>query len=160
VDITMAVLDQVKDTTGRLAHGYAGYLGWLAPQMATLAPLLKDKFIQMRAKLLEGRSHLRIPEILAHLWLGIDAGLEYATEVGAIADGEATALAAEAWAALIEAGTAQDRLLQQERPSHRFLRVLFACLVQCRAVTLSLNAEVDEAHPAASWDGRTRRPFI
>jgi len=149
VDITMAVLDQVKDTTGRLAHGYAGYLGWLAPQMATLAPLLKDKFIQMRAKLLEGRSHLRIPEILAHLWLGIDAGLEYATEVGAIADGEATALAAEAWAALIEAGTAQDRLLQQERPSHRFLRVLFACLVQCRAVTLSLNAEVDEAPPGS-----------
>ena len=137
-DATVAVsaLTGAQQATDRLPHALSGYLGWLAPQMGTLAADLRAVFFATRKEATREGQHLRIPEAVAHCWLGIELGLRYATAIGACSAAEADALRTEAWAALGDVARGQARLVETERPSRRFLRVLLALITQGRGVLL------------------------
>jgi hypothetical protein len=77
-----------------------------------------------------------VPEAIAHLYLGVDMGLSYATEIEACTQAEAAALRDRAWAALLEISATQGALILGEQPSHRFLKVLLTLLVQGKGVLL------------------------
>ena len=129
-------LTQAQAQAARLAHAMAGYVAWLAPQMPTLPGLLRETFDGARARATSGDEHRRVPEVLAHLWLGLHCGLSYAEEIGACHAAEASALRAEGWATLVALGGAQGRFLDDERPTRRFLRVLLALVAQRRGALL------------------------
>jgi hypothetical protein len=136
-DIDLTALTAAQQFAHRLPHAMSGYITWLASQMAELKAKLGEAFAGARARAVESNEHLRIPEGLAHLWIGLDCGLNYAVEVGACSPEEAEKIRGEAWEALTSLGRSQGRLVEEERPSRRFLRVLHTLLVQRRGVLLA-----------------------
>ncbi len=135
-DVNLIVLTEAQENAARLPHAMAGYLRWLAPQMPTLPGLLSQTFAGARARATADGEHLRVPEALAHLWLGLHSGLTCAEEISACSRAEAEQLRAEGWVALLALGRAQGRLVEEERPTRRFLAVLLTLVTQRRAVLL------------------------
>ena len=129
-DVNLAALSAAQATYARLPHAMTGFISWLAPQADQLSRLLKESFEGAKARANTENYHLRIPEALAHLWVGLDAALNYAEEIGACVPGEAVDLRAESWEALVELGRRQGQSIEEERPTRRFLRVLFSLLAQ------------------------------
>ena len=107
-------LTRAQGQAARLPHAMAGYISWLAPQMAKLHDALKETFegTRERAACL---GHLRVPEVLAHLWVGLQCALSYAEEIGAVGSVEADDLLGECWGALVALGRDQVRQLEDER---------------------------------------------
>lgn len=135
--VNLSGLAGLQTLSGRLAHAMAGYVVWLAPQMNVLPALLAETFSGTRARAFERTRHLRVPEALAHLWLGLHSGLQFAEEIGAIAPDRAAELRTHSSRVLVELGKEQSRLLEGERPSRRFLESLATLLAQRRAFLLS-----------------------
>ncbi len=135
-DIHLNLLSEMQTNSHRLPHAMAGYLQWLAPQIPNLPAILRTAFAKVRSTAMTD-SHLRVPEALAHLWLGLDCGLRYGEEIGAISSEKAGELRVRAWSALLELSRAQTQAIETERPTRRFLEVLSALLTQRRATLLS-----------------------
>jgi hypothetical protein len=134
--VDLEALSAAQETAALLPHAMTGYLTWLAPQMATLPEQLRTTFEGTRAKATASREHLRVPEALAHLWLGLHTGLCYAEEIGACSHEDAEVRRDDCWKALLALGQAQGRLVEEERPTRRFLTVLANVLTQRRATLL------------------------
>lgn len=152
--IDLAALTRAQTMSTQLRHALAGYIAWLAPQMRSLPALLRETFAGARARGTSDGEHLRVPEVLAHLWLGLHCGLSYAEDIGACTGAEADALRARCWDALLATGRAQGRLVEEERPSLRFLRVLHTLITQRRAVLLQRDQGPDEYRgeaPLIGW---------
>jgi hypothetical protein len=137
--VDLSRLTQLQALSGQLPHAMAGYVAWLAPQMNMLPALLAETFSGTRARAFERDRHLRVPEALAHLWLGLHSGLQFAEEIGAIASNLAAELRARCWSTLAELGKEQSRLLEGEHPSRRFLESLATLLAQRRAFLLPMG---------------------
>jgi hypothetical protein len=135
-DIDLPVLSEAQEGAGRLSEAMSGYISWLAPQMPGLPALLERTFQGTRLRAASGYGHLRVPETLAHLWIGVHCGLTYAQEISACSQTEADELADRCWKALCSLGRAQSRLVEGERPSRRFLGVLHTLVTQGRALLL------------------------
>jgi len=134
--VDLELLTTAQRAADRLPHALAGYISWLAPQMGTIGPTLRSTFESMRVQVLENASHLRLPEALAHLWLGIDCGLGYAEEIGACDSAEARDLQSRCWEALRARADAQCQGLAEEKPTRRYLSILVTLLRQGRALVL------------------------
>lgn len=113
-----------------LRHAMAGFLQWLAPQMLSLPGLLAESFEAARERATSRGAHMRVPEAVAHCWLGFDCGLQFAEEVGAVSAGEAAELREKGWDALCCLGAAQAGLVEDLRPTKQFLTTLAAVLAQ------------------------------
>lgn len=118
-----------------LKHAMAAYVDWLARQADGLRDHLARAFSDARARAESVGSHLRQPEALAHLWLGLDCGLSFATDIKAIDTGEAGELREKCWENLVERAEAMAGLAEEERPTRRFAEIL-AVLIQQKKVTL------------------------
>jgi len=134
--VNIESLSEAQRLSVRLPHAMAGYITWLGPQMAQLPSLLRETFEGVRAHVNAAGKHLRIPEVLAHLWLGYHCGLTYAQEIGACSDAEVEDLRASGWGAMLQLGTDQGQLVDEERPILRFLRVLSTLITQGRVKLL------------------------
>jgi hypothetical protein len=142
-------LSALQGVTARLPHAMAGYVSWLASQMDTLPAQLRETFDGARTLATSG-GHLRVPETLAHLYLGLNAGLWYAEEIGACSPGQAEELCERAWAALLALGRTQGQSVENERPTRRFIRVLLSLLAQGRVVLLDKNAPSGDGRGTSS----------
>ncbi|MFB3075471.1 MAG: hypothetical protein ACE1Z6_09890 [Candidatus Methylomirabilales bacterium] len=129
-EIDLGKLTQAQAAAERLPHALSGFIHWLTPQMHTLAPALRVQFSQLRAKAQDQSHHLRVPEGVAHLYLGLAFGLTYAQEVGAISLSEVESRKAEGWRTLIELAETQAQAVEQEQPVRRFLEIIHALLIQ------------------------------
>ncbi len=137
--VNMDALTKSQNLSSQLPHAMAGYISWLGPQMLQIPSLLRETFEGARAKATSNGNHLRIPEALAHLWLGLHCGLTYATDIGACSADEAENLRESCWDALLRLGGNQGQLVEEERPSRRFLRVLATLVIQGRVALLPKN---------------------
>lgn len=135
-DVDLVALTEAQREAAQLPHAMAGYIAWLTPQMPTIPALLRKTFEGARARSIADGEHLRIPEVLAHLWLGLHCGLTCAEEIGACSASEAEDLRGQGWEALLSLGRAQGRLVEEERPTRRFLRVLLTLITQRRVLLL------------------------
>jgi hypothetical protein len=145
--VNMTALSEAQRTSFVLPHAMAAFVEWLAPQMDVLPNLLRETFEGTRHRATTGSEHLRVPGILANLWLGLDTGLQFAVELGSISATEASELRLRCWNALAEVGGRQAQSVEGERPSGRFLSVLATLLAQGKAVLLSKDL------PSASQNG-------
>jgi len=137
-DVDRRALSAAQRAARLLPHAMSGYIGRLRAFMyaSDLPAQLDDRFREVRERAaVDG--HLRIPETIAHLWLGLDEGLTYAETIGACTAREAEMLRSEAWAALMAGGAAQALLVRDERPTLRFLRGLATLITQGHVFLLS-----------------------
>jgi hypothetical protein len=149
IDVAPGAIDKTKlsraqDQAPLLRHAMAGYLQWLASRMDVARDKLDKDFHSTRDRATREGGHLRVPEILAHLDLGLNSGLTYAEEVGAVTSDEALALREKCWKTFLELGRKQTRLLEGERPSERFLVVL-SVLISKGRVEIASSASVAAA---------------
>jgi hypothetical protein len=151
MDIDHKALTQAQEQAAHLTHAMAGYIGWLAPQMADMPQLLRETFRGARTKATDGSEHLRIPEAAAHLWCGLHCGLTYAREAGALSTGQAAELGEKCWKAFLEIGREQAKIVEEEKPTRRFLGVLYTIIAQGRAALLLLKDETP-GEPKAGID--------
>ena len=158
--VNLSALTEAQRTAARLPHAMAGYLLWLAPQMGGLPKILREAFEGARHRATAGSEHLRVPGALAHLWIGLDCGLRYAVEVGAIPGAEAEGLKARCWDALWELGDRQAQSVEGERPSWRFLTVFGALLAQGRTILLNKDSRSDTYNGNAAMVGWQDEEFI
>jgi hypothetical protein len=149
----METLTASQAETAVLPHAMAAYVAWLAPQMEALRTALPATFRTARGRAAALGGHLRIPEALAHLWLGLDCGLSFATEVGALDSAGATDLRTRCWSALVEGAVLQGRLVEEEKPVRRFLEVLATLLAQQRVLVLPATDPADEVAPERTFIG-------
>jgi hypothetical protein len=135
-DVDLLKLYEFQRQAARLPHALAGYISWLTPQLATLPATLRTTFEGLRGQAVTDGQHLRVPEGLAHLWIGFDCMLAYAEELKACDPTQAQSLRDEGWGALVGIGRRQARMVESERPSRRFLSVLLALVTSGKAVVL------------------------
>ena len=158
--INMDALTRAQEQSGELAHAMAGYIAWLAPQMSVLPEKLRETFTRTRAKAHRGGDHLRIPEAVAHLWLGLHAGLIYAEEIGAISETGAKDLQGRCWKAFEDLGQEQAKIVEEEKPTRRFLGVLYTIIAQGRATLLPKDESPPEAKPGVDFVGWRDDDFL
>src|SRR5262249_38755115 len=128
-----------------------GFLEWLAPQIDKLPNLLSETFTGSRARANGAGIHLRVPEALAHLWLGAHTALLYPGDLAALSHEGAEERRAKVWTALLEVGKEQSRNIEGERPARRFLEVVSTLMTQGRAILL----------PKGQWpDSDLRSDFL
>jgi len=153
-DVHLDILSVAQRDSHRLPHAMAGYISWLVPQIDSLRSTLGDLFRSTRARAEKSGLHLRIPETLAHLWLGIDVGLSYAEEIKACGPSEAADLRVLSWEALVERARIQGKLVEEEKPTWLFLRILNTLVIQKRAILLPKDMPSDGVHsdpPLIGW---------
>jgi hypothetical protein len=138
--VNMAALSETQGKSIVLPHAMAGFIEWLAPQMDEMPDKLGRAFESFRHYATTGGEHLRVPGIVANLWIGLEFGLRFAEEIGAVSGLEVNGLRSRCWSALAEAGKRQAQSVEKERPSRRFLRVLATLLAQGKAVLLEKDA--------------------
>ncbi len=131
-DVNMERLSAAQVEAWRYPHALSGYLLWLAGQWPALAENLPADQREMRdrARVKLSGIHLRLPEALSQLYMGLDLGLKYAVEVGALSDAERVAWLGRGWEALRSGAEAQAARVEKERPTMRFLEVLTGLLAQ------------------------------
>jgi len=152
-DIDLKSLTEAQQQSAYLAHAMAGYVAWLAPQMADMPQLLRETFKGARANATTGGEHLRIPEAVAHLWLGLHAALNYAEEIGAISEMDAKNLQEKCWKAFKDLGQEQAKIVEDEKPTRRFLSVLYTIIDQGRALLLPKDESPSEPKPGIDFVG-------
>ena len=131
-DVDIAKLSEAQDERDDYPHAMAGYLLWLADQWKRLEGTLPNAWRDLRTKARQGGQHLRLPESIASLYTGLDLGLTFAVETGALDEPKAAQIREEGWAALIGIAERQHRRLEEERPTRRFLTVLTELLAQSK----------------------------
>ena len=90
--VDLAALGRAQANTAPLAQAMSAYVAWLAPQMSPLPTTPAAAFAEARQTVLADDPHLRVPEAIAHLYLGLDLGLCCAQELGACSPDEGDAL--------------------------------------------------------------------
>lgn len=153
-DVNLAALTAAQQMVTRLPHAMAGYISWLVPQMPTMLPLLKETFESTRAQATSAGEHLRVPEALAQLWLGANCALQYAEDIKACSAAEAEDLRGQCWEAMEALGRAQGRLVDEERPTLRFLRVLLTVATQRRGAFRD-RADTETGPDLLGWQDDT-----
>src|SRR5262249_54482129 len=72
-DLNLGVLTALQRAAHLLPQAMAGYLGWIAGQMRTLPDYLHERFQAVRELAAsESATHLRVPEAVAHLYIGFE----------------------------------------------------------------------------------------
>jgi hypothetical protein len=121
-------LTQAQAEAHLLPQAMRGYLQWLAPQMDGLAPRVISRFEELRGRAaVEG--HPRLPEAVAHLYLGAEAGVAYGLHLGALDRKRADEILRDTWEALLHLAREHAKALEEERPTVRFMKALEAIFV-------------------------------
>jgi hypothetical protein len=140
-EVRLADLTRAQEAAARYPHALAGFIEWAAPQMPSLPALMRESFEQARADATTEAQHARVPEVIAHVWVGLRAAVSYAQDIEACTEAEGEDLEGQCWEALLEVGRAQTSVLEDQRPSRRFFAVLQTLLVQKRAVLLTRDKD-------------------
>ena len=132
---------EAQGTAHLLPRAMSAYVQWLAKQHDSLQADLPRAWRELRAEAGKaGSTHLRQPEAVAYLYLGVDMALNFATELGALTGREADELRRTAWDSLVNLTAAQQQNLDAESPSSRFIEAIGALLVQGQVVILPKEA--------------------
>jgi len=133
-DVGLERLSQAQAEANRYPHAMIGYLSWLAGQWDHLAEYLPQRKLEQRERLVTEMhdSHLRVPDTLTTLYLGLDLGLAYAVDVGALSKVDADAWRERGWEALRVNAEAQAQRVVNEQPTVLFLNVLGGLVAQGR----------------------------
>jgi hypothetical protein len=153
--VKLDLVSEAQQTKHQLLHAMAGYITRLAPKMPDLRKELEKLFKERRAPATLKGEHLRIPGTIAHLWLGVEMALRYAEEIRAVTRAEAEDYRARSWEALKAQGREQAQVVEGERPTLRFLKVLGSLFAQGRVGLLEKSKEMPDPKSHVTFVGWT-----
>jgi len=153
VDVDMLTRCQAK--AHRLPAAMRGYIEWLAARLDGLPESLRGRFADLRQRAMVESRHGRMAETVAWLHMGLETGLDYAVEAGAVNREERDDMLAERWAVLMGLAEAQGRRIEEDRPSERFCTVLRELLTSGAAYVVDLGTARPDADdgPAGRMPG-------
>jgi DNA polymerase I-like protein with 3'-5' exonuclease and polymerase domains len=129
-DVNTRILSELQAKQGRLPHAMSGYIQWLRPQLDGIGARLRERFIAWRSEFQDGQAHLRTPETLAHLMIGIEFFSKFAVEVGVFSEQQAGHFRDQAVAEFRQLGDAQSNTVVQEDPAQKFVWYLRTLIAQ------------------------------
>jgi hypothetical protein len=158
--VDRAKLTAAQKAKAALPHALAAFVQWAAPQMGGgLEAWCRETFEARRTAATiaaDASQHARVPEVLAHVAVGLEALIRCATELGALEAMAADRLRADGWTALQQIGERQALQVEAERPSRRFFAVLQALISQRRVTLLRKEQRPENAktppEPVGWWD--------
>ncbi len=121
--VTVESLSAAQHQSKLYPAAMAGYLQWLAQHADEMGASLSLSFREYRS-VARGNGHAREPGQVAHLFLGLDTFLRFATEVGVITEPEHQGWRDRAWTALLSLAASQRRDTANQHPVARFLALL------------------------------------
>ncbi len=142
---------QEQARKGVYAQAMAGYLQWLAPQMATLPERIATMQAAMRAATVDTQAHRRTPDNLFNLSVGISMFCEYAQAFKAMTKAEAARLIAMTQEVMTESAQVQARQQAQAEPTGLFVEMLKAAVASGRAHYANMSGEVPQNPAAFGW---------
>jgi hypothetical protein len=129
-DVDKVKLSALQKQRARLAHAMSGYLTWAAENWPGWAESIPKQWRDYRQDSFTTGVHLRLPEAVAGLMLGIEMGLRYAHVLEAINIHQYNELKERGWAALTEGAKSMSERVKDEKPERLFLRTLEDLLTQ------------------------------
>ncbi len=143
--VRLAELDKGRH---RLRHAKAEFITWLLSHGDALAPWIRERFEARRRELQGCGGHLRTPEAVAHLVVGVELLSTFAVTLGVFGKSRASAFVRDSIEALREVGVTVGAEVAHADPVQRFLDVLRALVTQ-RKITLQTKL----VEPPASGAG-------
>jgi len=139
--LDLDAITKVQSNADRLPHAMRAYVSWLAPRLVALKDTLSRVRNETRAAFQQTGLHLRQPEALSNLYIGIDLFATFAADLGAISSASADDLRTTAATALKTLAFRQAQSLGTLDPADAFVGTLTlllrdggARLVDVRAV--------------------------
>jgi len=129
-DVDLSKLTAAQAESHRYSHAMAGYLQQIAGQWDDLVRTLPKLKTDLRQQLFTTDQHARVPNSIATLYVGFEMAVQYAMNIGALSQVGGEELRERGWEALRELAGAQADLVEQEKPSTRFLSILADLLCQ------------------------------
>jgi len=131
-------LAQSKDAfTYPYAMGH--YIAWIGKRYESLKTELPDKLSEYRKKAAGHDIHKRLPEAVAHLFIGLELGLTFALETGAIDEAQFQRRLGEGWNIFCELAARQSRGMISQRSAYRFVEALQSLKEQERLLFIDRN---------------------
>lgn len=128
--IDMERLTAAQGNADRLPYAMAGYLAMLSGEMEELKERLPILLQQMRQSTTLDSTHLRVPEIVAHLNLGLFLFLEFAKRAGGVSEDQTDQIFEEGQTAIMDQAKAHGRRIAEADPAEVFLSTLTSLLAQ------------------------------
>jgi hypothetical protein len=151
--VDTAALAAVQRRLDVLPYAMRGFIERLRDDFAAQRETLRARFEQLHARAAElGRLHTRLPENVAHLFLGLELGIGFALELEVLDESTATQHLKAGWEVFMELAREHGRLIGDERPTQAFLAAITEALAVGRAWLADRqngHAVMGEANPGA-----------
>ncbi len=138
--VDLKKLSAAQANVAILSHAMAGYILWLRPRLYHLKDELPAKFDEFRARFRSASgegAHLRTPEGLGHIALGLEYFWKFAIDVGALTERQGRAQREEALEEFSKLAKEGTQHACETDPVRRFLDVLRELLDQRTLATES-----------------------
>ncbi len=129
-DVDKAKLTALQNQRGRLCHAMSGFLSWASMNWQGWSETIPARWREYRQRGFEAGYHLRVPEAMAGLMLGIEMGLRYALTLSVIDSARYADLLERGWAALRTGAATMSERVTEEKPENLFLRTLSDLITQ------------------------------
>jgi hypothetical protein len=154
-DVDKTALDVAQGESDLYRYAMANYIAWLGSRWGEISKSLPARWSEKRDDAMSAGLHLRLPGTVAWLYIGLEMGLTYARDIGAISQKEAQYTLARGWKALIELARRQGSRVDEERPANRFVEAFRALLTQEKLVVI----DKDFRGPSDVIDFTTNKPM-
>jgi hypothetical protein len=120
--VDRARLAVVQRRLDLLPYAMRAFIDYLRDDFDGLDVRLQERFEHLRGKASElAALHSRLPENVAHLYLGLELGIGFAVRVGALDEHDAVRHLSTGWGVLMDLARAHGKALGEERPTQAFL---------------------------------------
>lgn len=155
IDTVKLTACQERAADGVYGRAMAGYVRHVARRLDDdeegFRAGLKERHLKARAQAGAAGQHLRVPDMVASLFVGWSTFLDYAADIGAITADERAEISRRVWKALT-AGAAEQQSYQTDAdPVQVYLRAVKTAVVTGRAHFTSLSGDVPPSADAWGW---------
>lgn len=124
-DIKLAALAQYQAECDVLPIAMRGYIGHIVDNFDNTDEQVGSRFSQLEKEFASpGHSHTRFPDSLAHIYLGIERGIQWCEGIGALSHGEAEEHLSLGRRALLDLAANQSLDIESQKPTAQFLEML------------------------------------
>jgi hypothetical protein len=133
-DVNITDLRDAQKKAVFYKYAMSHYILWLRDNWDSLKKNVPEAWEIYRDKALAEGGHLRLPAAVAWLYTGLEQGLSYAIEIGAISVAHTEEILDRSWETFIKLSARQGARVDTQRPASRFLEALDTLLTQRKVV--------------------------
>jgi hypothetical protein len=146
---------QAAAARGDYAQAMSGYIRWLAPRYEEIRRGFAQERADLRDRAVSLDGHARTPGIVADLALGWKYFLDFAVDIGAIAQSERDQTVKYVWQALLASAGQQEAEIAAQDSANRFLELLVSSVASGRAYVADRLGDAPDEACAWGWRSET-----